>query len=351
MFVYDSISRCARAGISRTGFSCAALAGAAVLTFTLLDGTSRGADASTVDEIAAKLEKQRAAVKSLFVELHAYSTISVPPEVLLSWPQYQNMVALVDQRHEFAFKGPKRYWREEQLKPPQMLRKIKGRLGQPDSCRADNGQISWNRVLDESAKRTRAFNLSIFRSRPDRQWVPTPDYFATIGWMTTDLESKDKFVEAQRANDLIEMLKHHGLRITAESIKSGDANCLQLEGDTERTFDFGGDKQTVKSHHTIWLDLDHGLAVRQHDRRTEKGFSRSVNSDFVEVTPGFWLPKKTAQESFAPASAPKEYQDRAVSVWHSDLTRFEINSVPDDLFDPVTKPGDRVNDQRSMPRE
>jgi len=329
---------------------CAALAGAAVLTLTLCNVAACPADTPSIDEIAATLEKQRAAVKSLFVELHDYTTISVPPEVLLGWPEYQNFVALVDQRHEFAFKGPKRYWREERLNPPQVLRKIKQRFGQPNSCRADNGRVSWNRVLEDGGKPARAFNLTVFRSRPDREWVQTPDYFGNIGWTNTDPESQDKWVAALRAVDLMEMLKHHDLRVTAEHVKLGDANCVLLEGDTEQTVDLGGPK-TVKTHQAFWLDSGHGLAVRQHEHRSELGFGRVVNSDFVEVTPGFWLPKKTALERFAPASAPKKYQGRAVSVVHSDLTRREINSVPDDLFDPVTKPGDRVNDQRSMPRE
>ena len=95
-----------------------------------------------------------------------------------------------------------------------------------------------------------------------------------------------------RALDLIEMLKHHELRVTNERVKLGDANCLVLEGDTEQSVDLGSGPKTIKTHQTFWLDLDHGLAVRQHEHRSELGFGRVVNSDFVEATPGFWLPRK-----------------------------------------------------------
>ena len=283
----------------------AAIAGAVVLTFTLLHGAAQAAETPTIDEIAAKLEKQREAVKSLFVEVHDYTTISVPADVLLSWPHFHNLLALVDQRHEFAFKGPKRYWREEQLKPRQMLRKVKGLIGQPDSCRADNGQVSWNRILDETAKRTRAFNLMVFRSRPDREWVPAPEYFGNIGWLNTNPESKDKFVEAQRAFDLIEMLKHHELRVADKHARLGDATCLVLEGDTEQAVDLGNGPKTNKTHQTFWLDVDHGLAVRQHEHRSELGFGRVVNSDFLEPIPGFWLPKKDRFGEFRTGQRPQ----------------------------------------------
>jgi hypothetical protein len=328
----------------------AALAIGALLTITLAYGETRAADTPTVDAIAAKIAKERAAVQSIFVELHDHSTISVPADVLLSWPDFHNLLALVDQRHEFAFKGAKRYWLEERLNPPRMLRKSKPPLGQPNSCRGDNGQTSWNRALAGPTP-GRAFNLSVFRSRPDRQWVPTPDYFGNIGWLNTDPHSQDKYVVTMQALDLLELLKHHELRVTDENVKLGDANCVVLQGDTEQSIDLGKGLKTIKTHQTFWLDFDHGFAVRQHEHRSELGFGRVVNSDFVEATPGFWLPKKTELETFAPANAAKEYQDRPVFVVHSDLNRWEINAVSDDLFDPVTKPGDRVYDQRSMPRE
>ena len=164
--------------------SIALLAVGAVLTFTL--APARAADSPTLDEIAAKLKKQRASVQSVFIELHDYTTISVPTDVLLSWPEFHNLLALVDQRHEFAFKGPKRYWLEERLNPPQMLRKIKQTFGQPNSCRGDNGHSSWSRALGDGGNPARAFNLTLFAPGPIANGSPRRTISTTsVGWTQT----------------------------------------------------------------------------------------------------------------------------------------------------------------------
>jgi hypothetical protein len=326
-------------------------AGAVGILLLISASASQAADVPKLAEIQARLEKQRAAVKSLFVELHDYTTITVEPAVLLSWPEFKDMIGLIDERQEFACKGPKRYALNARLKPIKLLRPRKGNFGNPDMSRGDNGRVSWGRPLEDKVQRARVFTLSIFRTRPDRQWVQTPGYFENLGWQDTDPQTQDKFVLGKRKNDLVEMLKHHELKVASQPATLDGANCVVLEGDTARTFTLPSGPKTFKSHHTIWLDLDHGLAVRQLEHRTDGGFSRVVNSDFVEIQPGLWFPKKSALERFAPPDAAKEDQGHPVWIWHSELIRWQINSFPDDLFDPVTKPGDRVNDQRSQARE
>jgi hypothetical protein len=329
----------------------AAPAGALFAVLFLFAGASQGAESPNVQEIQARLEKQRAAVRSIFVEVRDYTTISVEPDVLLSWTDYKNLLGLVDERHDFAFKGPKRYLRSERLNPLKLLRPRKIRV-QPDETRADNGRDSWRRpVDDEKGGPGLVFTLTVFRSSRDEQWVQTPAYFSNIGWQNTDRDSQDKWVKAMRENDLVDMLKQHAIKVAPQPVKLDGTNCLLLEGDTERTIPLPAGPETVKSHQTIWLDLDHGLAVRQHERRSKRGFGRIVNSDFVEIQPGLWFPKKSAWQRFAPPDAPMQYQGRPVFVLHSDLIRWEVNSVPDDLFDPVTKPGDRVNDHRAQARQ
>jgi hypothetical protein len=98
---------------------------------------------------------------------------------------------------------------------------------------------------------------------------------------------------------------------------------------------------------TVWLDIDHGFAVRQiENRQSGDSLQRNVNRDFVAIVPGVWFPKKIEWQRFAPPDAPKEYQGRPVWILHTDLTKWIVNSVPDELFDVPMKTGDDVHDLR-----
>jgi hypothetical protein len=104
----------------------------------------------------------------------------------------------------------------------------------------------------------------------------------------------------------------------------------------------------------LWLDLDRGLALRKREHKTSPGPKtayRRVNSSFEEVAPGVWLPKESELQTVAPSDDPdfpEQYRGKPVVSSRTKVTKWVVNEVPDDLFDPLVKPGDQVLDERGI---
>ena len=99
----------------------------------------------------------------------------------------------------------------------------------------------------------------------------------------------------------------------------------------------------------IWLDRDHGLAVRKREL-TKDGLvmERWENSEFREVEPGLWFPSLSRHQRFA-ADVPPDWKGKPALTETIRVENLEINKVADDLFDmPVPKKGDMVEDLRGL---
>lgn len=350
---------------------------------------ARADEAPSLDAIRASLEKQRDQVKSLYIEVKGYSTMSVDAKVLVSWPEFSQTFAPFEEANHFAFKGGKRYAR--QLCPPTVKRlaaeappkvdpkaspedqaiakqrledyqrreKEKARLKRmgvssaekndpmvarlcPDDARADDGRVQWERRTMDG----KHHEVFISRHDPKRQWVQTEWYLSCIGWdCDTTANTQDEWALENARNSLVNAIRSGAFTLSKETVVLGGSKCVVLE---RQLVPKGPQaKYMAAGKSKVWLDVDHGFAVRQMELRQKNGqFQRTVNSEFVQILPGVWFAKKSEQQSFAPPDAPKEYQGRPVWTFHSDLTKWIVNEVPDELFDVPIKSGDSVNDLR-----
>jgi hypothetical protein len=96
----------------------------------------------------------------------------------------------------------------------------------------------------------------------------------------------------------------------------------------------------------IWLDRDHGLALRRRELSQDGRLqSRWENTKLREVEPGFWLPTHIRHDMFA-SDAPPEWKSKPVMTEEIRVETIAINRVPDDQFDMVPKKGDSIEDLR-----
>jgi hypothetical protein len=346
----------------------------------------RGEEPPSMEQIKAAIDKQNEQVKSLYIEAKNYSTTSIDPQVLITWPKYKSTLFLFTEENYFAYKGGKRYARRIQPAEAKLLQPIKSpevdpkaspgmqklqkegvaqneryerenakmeRMGMkvekkkesgvielmPDDARGDNGKIIWERRIDSKNGTPQLF---ISRRDPKREWVQTDAYLSAIGWdCATEANTKDEGV-----------LKAFLYRVE-NFAKNSETSLGELDGtkcviikqtvtpDDERLKMFVGGK------HTLWRDLNRGFAVLKAEHQYDNGdFVRTIHSDFVEILPGIWFPKKIEVQNFAPKDAPQEYQDKPVLIYHHELTKWSVNDVPDELFNAVPKPKDQVYDSR-----
>ena len=98
----------------------------------------------------------------------------------------------------------------------------------------------------------------------------------------------------------------------------------------------------------IWLDRDHGLALRRREFSRDGRISmRWENSELEEVEPGLWLPTHCRHDAFAD-DAPPEWKGKPVMTEEIRVQKIEINHVPDDLFDMTPQKGDHIEDLRGI---
>ncbi len=307
------------------------------------------ADRPSLDTIITTLEKQREQVKSLDIETKSYCTTHVAPHVLQTWRSFSGTDFTFQDEYHFAYKGGKRY-----LQTIQTTRKRPGgekglgtrRVLYHDKYeRGDNGKQTWERRVTLERGPAHVF---VNPHDPGGQWIQNPEYCSNIGWdCKTELNIHDESVlKRHRTHDLLSLLKKGAFTLEPGTTEIGGTKCVSLQRTYQQkimTRD-RSEKPLVASMvqvtETIWLDVDHGFAVRQRERNTYGRLDRTVNSDFVEILPGIWFPKKTETQAHAPPEAAPEYQGRAVLSWNVDLIRWSVNDVLDNRFDILTKPSD-----------
>lgn len=372
---------------------------AAVITAVAILGVSLAGAAEPlgIEEIKSQLRAQSEKLDSLYVELQVADKPLVDPAVLLSWPAFGRSIVQVEQEVRFAFKGEKRYWRRlapeftvfTTRRPSKFLsaKSIEGPDSTteqpeqetarpsvwtivhlspaPEEVRATNGKMVWTRMPD--GQRNCGDDLKTFwQKKSDRHifkiYHPeepgrgirfqAPTYLWNAGIEAHDPHDPTRLDRDGPVTEfLCDLLERWSCTVSRQE-EIGGAACVVLKGTVEREISKqdaqAADEapQTERTPLTVWLDLEHGLAVRQKEVGGPNP-RRTVNSKFEEVLPGFWLPKESELQVLAPSDAPDEYQGRPVRVTHSRVTRFVVNKVPGDLFDLPAKPGDTVNDHRA----
>jgi putative intracellular protease/amidase len=275
-------------------------------------------------------------VQSLSLETKSYCTTFVGPELLHSWQRFAGSDFGYQREERFAYKEGKRY-----LRTLRSTDAAHDRLfNDENTC---DGKKVWERRVDLEIGPAQFFVLAV---EPGVTWIPNPEYCLNVRWdCKTESYSKDPAaLQEYRSRDFLCLLKKGAYTADAGTAELHGARCVVLRRNYESPYVTGdgtNKPRLVQAAEAVWLDADHGFAVRQWElQSTAWGFDRIVNADFVEIASGIWFPKKMEHQAYAPADAPQEYQGRPVLSWNCDLVRWSVNDVPDERFHIVPRPSD-----------
>jgi hypothetical protein len=346
---------------------------------------ARAAEPPTYDKIKSQVAKQPSQLQSLYIEVTSENKLAVDPKVYLTLPGHQDVILTKEEEH-YAFKGDKRYRRKQcppvvkspwPRKPPEVDPKAspveqarqkllkeqydrqsrvpgKAESGPPDEWRlmpdesfACNGKLQWHRAVLQKGKTS-----TLFLYGPDRSmhWGQPSYYLTCIGWSVPDpTEGGDGSAPSQQVSYLPSLFAAEPYTVAKELALVDGARCAVLHVNRDVKNTVGNVSEVLKLDDTVWLDVDHALAVKQREHAMGKDhITRTVNDDFVEILPGLWFPKSVKVQQLVPPSGPEEYRGKPMRVYDMKLTKWIVNQVPDDLFDVVPRPAkdEQVHDMR-----
>jgi len=365
-------------------------------------GTSQGK--ASIADLRARLTQQRAKITSLYLDTTIETTSPLKADELREPPPHASLfiMAYLGQRVEerFAFKGAKLYHRTRCVPPgclpAQRLRADATEIEKAVNKKRIEGEKEYRRLEDSIPlenrggkptfedtttcfnERARWYRYDRRYKRPDGSEPPQavsvfiypPDHSPPYGGLIppagllfqAGLAFPAKLIgtpvpdfERTLRENLLPDLFDAGAYTVSDNVETLDgARCLVLAGKLERTVQAHevDVQEKYTTHDRLWLDLDHGLALRKREWTSTPG-SRSVyrivNFDFREIAKGVWLPHESEFQEIAAVNAndyPEAYRGKPVLVRKIKVTKCIANEVPDDLFEVVTKPGDMVGDQR-----
>lgn len=297
-----------------------------------------------IDEIKARLARQRGNIESLYVRVRRAITLSADPKSLSleSWrlplPEHLGTDEVL-----FALKGRQRY------------RRLLGLNCRPFESAGSSGK--GDHAIPATFDVARAFDGTVLRARekgftsprfqyrslpPEKAYdsFPPSQYLINVGWAMPDPTARDESrLNLQQMHFLPELLELWPYDVSAKLEDVGGTACVVLEGQMHQRLPGGegGDKKNVSDK--LWLSSEHGLAIRRRETRVDGQLVRVVNSDFEEVIPGLWLPKQSRVQTYGPPEAPEQFRERPVLICNITLCFRLVNQVADELFDVVlTRP-------------
>jgi hypothetical protein len=343
-------------------------------------------------EIKDRLKKQVERIASLEVSYRREATSPLKPEQLVTLAQFRNQLFLPkDEWHE-AFKGQKRFQRlthpervtllhptdEFGMTPPApvdpksaplvqknqkeliqqyermvaTMKAQKARGGPPrytfdsqpekDVTRAFNGRTLWMR--HPQSDKVDAYQVWSARTQPN--WFQATPYAQATGLHVPDPAGKTLAVTAQAMFRAADWASEQAYQLEEKTEVVDGSTCVILRGSLNSMLQPGLIVGELTNR--IWLDRDHGLAVRKREMaRDGKVAIHWINSELKEVEPGLWLPLLCRQEQYAEDATP-EWKDKPVVIEEIRVTKIEVNKVSDDLFDMTPKKNDRIEDLRGV---
>ena len=173
------------------------------------------------------------------------------------------------------------------------------------------------------------------------------DYFRHIGWnvsrriVETDGGNYDAVLKIPALNDYLD---HPFLPEFLEKNKSR----YVVHPDREDVDGFLCWVVEYPGMDRLWIDVDHGYAVRKRIYHWGPGKPRKfavLNQDWKEVTPGLWLPHKQIVDKYASiVSEDSKIWDQVTARMHYEVEEILIDNVPDSLFEVSLPVGTRVID-------
>jgi len=307
-------------------------------------------EALSLESIKARINRQNERIESLHLRIRRETTMSLDPKVAVGWSDWLSVPPYLGTDEVLvAFKGVNRYWRLLALDyrptvvaelPPQ-----EASAPQPfiDNAKACNEITFFERTLvDDAASQRVAHRCFQHRSAPLSEahdaFGPTP-YLMNVGLAVPDPTGEDEARRnLQQMHFLPDLFELCAYAMSEETEVVDEAPCLVLERAMSGRLPGNNVAEDRSVSDKLWLDPEHGLALRQRETHFDGRLVRVVNSDFVEMLPGLWLPRESQTEWFVPSEAPEEYRNRPLLVRHMRLLFWVVNQVPDDLFDVALTP-------------
>ncbi|MHC4405751.1 MAG: hypothetical protein ACYTG0_39395, partial [Planctomycetota bacterium] len=237
----------------------------------------------------------------------------------------------------FAFKGDKRYWRIVGLDyQPTLSSESASDKGGGVEFSLDKAK-TWDGKTLRERERSLTSGRQQYRSpAPDEasDFLPPPECLRNVGLAVPDPTAKDEGRRnLQQMSLLPDLLERWPYMVLEKTEKIDGTPCVVLLGKMECELPVGKGTERKSISDKLWLDLGHGLALRKRETGIEGQRVRVVNSEFEEVLPGFWLPRRSRRETFAPPGAAREHRDRPVMTRDVKLCLWVVNQTPDELFD------------------
>ena len=355
--------------------------------------SAQGADTPETAEIKSRLSRQFERIQSLDVSFKLDTTTPLKPEQLLALPEFRNQLFLPIDEWRVAFKGTKRYSRQIQpermtllkplgeygLAPPlpvdpkasEFVRKSqKAMIEQYDRAianmkaqeargeriprrnpnvrpimerdvtRAFNGHTLWMR----RPQTEKLMEYQVWSSASEANWFQPTAYQNAAGLFVTDPTGMPLLRKVQAIFQVAEWVKQHPYEIEAKTDVVDGSTCIVLKGNLNQAFP--AEISSGNLIDRIWLDRDHGLALRRREFfRDGQLQMRWENSQLKEVEPGIWLPTHSRHDTFA-AEPPAEWKGKPVMTEEIRVEKIEINRVSDELFDMNPQKGDHIDDLR-----
>jgi hypothetical protein len=318
-----------------------------------------------LEHLKSGLRKQREKITSLHIRVRRKTTISVEPDVLVGWTHNLSLPEhLGTDEVLFAFKGHKRYHRIVALdyapivgpdhaptalgrpstKTPKWLLPYVGKvkLYTIDAAVACGLDTFFERKRDlESPGLDRPYRYRSVPLDDVRDSLPPPEYLVNVGLAVPDPTATDQAERYQHQMGILpDLFERRPYALSKQSEEVDGTTCAALEANFVCAFSAGDVSQKKHIRDKLWLDLEHGLALRKRETWVEGQLRRVSNSDFEELLPGVWLPRWSRTEIFAPPDSPKRYHDRPVCIRDTRLCLWVVNQTPDDLFDTaLVEPG------------
>jgi hypothetical protein len=241
--------------------------------------------------------------------------------------QYERAIAYMKVQEARGVRLPKR---DPSLRP----------LSERDVTRGYNGKTLWVRKL--TAPKGHHYEVWTTGSNPN--FFQVSAYLAAVGLHVPDPKGGDDVKKAQAIFELAEWIKHRSYELEPKSEIVDGSTCVILRGSLNSILQPGF--YTGDLTDRIWLDREHGLAVRKREMARDSVVSnRWLNTDLKEIEPGLWFPMTTRHEQFS-AKPISELRGNPVLVEEIHVQSLSLNKVPDDRFDMTPAAGDVIDDLR-----
>jgi hypothetical protein len=305
-----------------------------VLGIAMATFTAEAVEPPPLESVRKHIQESWATVRNLHIRLRQETVLHREAKALSAWPFQPRCPSYCGSEDIlFAFDGEKRY------------RRVLGLDCQPLGLAASEGSAEGRpsqphdlaRVWNETTLRERTkepqgrFQHHVVPQSEVTNSFPPPQYLMNVG-----LAVPDPTASREAQGDLAEkwflpkVLEDSSFSLAKEAEEIDGCRCLVVQSRNRE-----GQEDAESCHDKLWLDTEHGFALRKRELQVGDRRVRVGNDDLTEVCPGLWLPRRSRIEYLAARHVSKQDQAGLVLTQTTKLACCVANQVPPDLFDVV----------------